>query len=158
MPAGEYGWPSSNFLPHVPSEEGEQTKLIDALQDWKSDKYRELIGEPLFHVEPIPSRNKHAKHKHALLLCAQKKILQQFVVVPGNGEGLVVGCLRSRHGLLAPTGPLRCSQQQPVRPCMSPRQLVLRWPGARTAASYSGHAQPFADIVLVQSQISCMSG
>ena len=72
MPAGENGWPSSNFLPHVPSEEGEQTSLIDTLQDWKSDKYRDLIGEPFCPGDPVPSRNKHAKHKNALLLCAEE--------------------------------------------------------------------------------------
>lgn len=49
---GEHGWPSSNFLPHVPSEEGEQTSLIDALQDWKSDKYRDLIASDSVHARP----------------------------------------------------------------------------------------------------------
>ena len=42
--AGEHGWPSSTEFSDPPHSEDEQAALIDALQDWKSLKYQEIIG------------------------------------------------------------------------------------------------------------------
>lgn len=39
-----HGWPSSSLLGSPPSSEEEQAALIDALQDWKTDKYKDIIG------------------------------------------------------------------------------------------------------------------
>lgn len=41
--AGEYGWPTSTVLPHVPETDEEKALLIDTLQDWKTDKYQEIV-------------------------------------------------------------------------------------------------------------------
>lgn len=42
---GENGWPASNVLGgRAPGNEEEQTLLIDTLQDWKTDKYKDIIG------------------------------------------------------------------------------------------------------------------
>jgi beta-phosphoglucomutase-like phosphatase (HAD superfamily) len=42
---GENGWPTSNVLGgRAPQNEEEQTKLIDTIQDWKTDKYKDIIG------------------------------------------------------------------------------------------------------------------
>lgn len=120
MPAGENGWPSSNFLPHVPSEEGEQTSLIDALQDWKSDKYRDLIGEPMLMLrlcEAGITRNIQAcifaMHKW---LC--NHLLQCLEVVKAVS---MAGCAADMASLLSRL--LKCSQQQPTWPCLSPNSL-----------------------------------
>ncbi|KAK9915344.1 hypothetical protein WJX75_007896 [Coccomyxa subellipsoidea] len=41
---GEYGWPTSTVLPHVPETDEEKALLIDTLQDWKTDKYQEIVS------------------------------------------------------------------------------------------------------------------
>jgi len=39
------GWPTSSILGgRAPADEAEQTQLIDTLQDWKTDKYQQMIG------------------------------------------------------------------------------------------------------------------
>lgn len=43
---GLNGWPTSSVLGgRAPGNEAEQTQLIDALQDWKTEKYKDIIGE-----------------------------------------------------------------------------------------------------------------
>ncbi|PNH09094.1 Protein CbbY [Tetrabaena socialis] len=50
---GRHGWPSSSVLGgRAPADEAEQAALVDALQDWKSDKYQKMIGSG--EVEPRP--------------------------------------------------------------------------------------------------------
>lgn len=46
-PAGKNGWPTSNFAEGSPQTEEEQGALIDALQEWKTTHYKELISEQL---------------------------------------------------------------------------------------------------------------
>ncbi|GLC75111.1 hypothetical protein PLESTF_001595100 [Pleodorina starrii] len=47
------GWPTSSVLNgRVPADEAEQALLIDTLQDWKTDKYQQMIGSG--EVEPRP--------------------------------------------------------------------------------------------------------
>lgn len=39
------GWPTSTVLGgRAPADEAEQAQLIDALQDWKTEKYKDIIG------------------------------------------------------------------------------------------------------------------
>lgn len=39
------GWPSSSVLGgRPPQDEDEQGRLIDTLQDWKTEKYQQMIG------------------------------------------------------------------------------------------------------------------
>ena len=40
----ENGWPTSNLVGRVPESEEEKAQLIDALQDWKTEKYKDIIG------------------------------------------------------------------------------------------------------------------
>lgn len=50
---GRNGWPTSSVLDgRAPADEQEQAQLIDALQEWKSDVYRRMIGDD--EVEPRP--------------------------------------------------------------------------------------------------------
>lgn len=47
------GWPTSSILGgRAPADEAEQTQLIDTLQDWKTDKYQQMIGSG--EVPPRP--------------------------------------------------------------------------------------------------------
>ncbi|GLI63176.1 hypothetical protein VaNZ11_005945 [Volvox africanus] len=47
------GWPTSSVLDgRVPANDEEQAQLIDTLQDWKTDKYQQMIGSG--EVEPRP--------------------------------------------------------------------------------------------------------
>ncbi|KAF8062961.1 haloacid dehalogenase-like hydrolase domain-containing protein [Scenedesmus sp. PABB004] len=42
---GREGWPTSSVLGgRVPASEEEQALLVDTLQEWKSDKYRQMVG------------------------------------------------------------------------------------------------------------------
>lgn len=42
---GENGWPTSSVLDgKAPETDDEKTLLIDTLQDWKTDKYKDIIG------------------------------------------------------------------------------------------------------------------
>lgn len=46
------GWPTSSVLGgRAPADEAEQTLLIDTLQDWKTEKYKDIIGE--LPTEPL---------------------------------------------------------------------------------------------------------
>ncbi len=45
-PAGEFGWPTSTILKHIPETDKEKAQLIDTLQDWKTLKYQEIVCEP----------------------------------------------------------------------------------------------------------------
>lgn len=47
-----HGWPSSTILPNPPTTEEEQVKLIDTIQDWKTEKYKNFIGSG--EVQPRP--------------------------------------------------------------------------------------------------------
>ncbi|GLJ26627.1 hypothetical protein SUGI_0517560 [Cryptomeria japonica] len=46
------GWPSSTILKNPPSNDSEKSMLIDTIQDWKTEKYKEIIrsGE----IKPRP--------------------------------------------------------------------------------------------------------
>lgn len=43
--AGENGWPTSSVLGEVPRTDEDKEKLVDALQDWKTNKYQEMISK-----------------------------------------------------------------------------------------------------------------
>lgn len=47
--AGENGWPTSSVLEgEVPKRDEDKERLVDALQDWKTNKYQEMISERTF--------------------------------------------------------------------------------------------------------------
>ncbi|DBB17786.1 TPA: hypothetical protein ACH3X3_002818 [Trebouxia sp. C0006] len=41
---GEQGWPSSTMFSEAPRREEQQNALIDALQEWKSKKFQEIVA------------------------------------------------------------------------------------------------------------------
>ncbi|KAK8921316.1 hypothetical protein KSP39_PZI020347 [Platanthera zijinensis] len=48
----ENGWPSSSIFTEPPSTESEREKLIDVIQDWKTERYKEVIKSGT--VKPRP--------------------------------------------------------------------------------------------------------
>jgi hypothetical protein len=44
MSAGKNGWPTSTIAPDAPQTEDEQAALIDTIEEWKTQRYQELIG------------------------------------------------------------------------------------------------------------------
>ncbi|RCV31590.1 hypothetical protein SETIT_6G190000v2 [Setaria italica] len=49
---GENGWPSSNIFETPPSTDSDKEKLVDIIQDWKTERYKEIIKSGT--VEPRP--------------------------------------------------------------------------------------------------------
>ncbi|KAG2711936.1 hypothetical protein I3843_04G094200 [Carya illinoinensis] len=49
---GEHGWPSSTIFDKPPEADEDRVKLIDTLQDWKTERYKEIIKSGT--VEPRP--------------------------------------------------------------------------------------------------------
>ncbi|XP_057500626.1 haloacid dehalogenase-like hydrolase domain-containing protein At4g39970 [Actinidia eriantha] len=48
----EHGWPSSKIFEKPPEDDAVRAKLIDTLQDWKTERYKEIIKSGT--VEPRP--------------------------------------------------------------------------------------------------------
>lgn len=48
----EHGWPSSTVFETPPENDDDRAKLIDTLQDWKTERYKEIIKSGT--VEPRP--------------------------------------------------------------------------------------------------------
>ncbi|XP_052189517.1 haloacid dehalogenase-like hydrolase domain-containing protein At4g39970 [Diospyros lotus] len=48
----EHGWPSSTIFETPPEDDANRVKLIDTLQDWKTERYKEIIKSGT--VEPRP--------------------------------------------------------------------------------------------------------
>ncbi|KAG2579481.1 haloacid dehalogenase-like hydrolase domain-containing protein At4g39970 [Panicum virgatum] len=49
---GEIGWPSSKIFETPPSTDSDKEKLVDIIQDWKTERYKETIKSGT--VEPRP--------------------------------------------------------------------------------------------------------
>uniref|UniRef100_A0ACD6AL07 Uncharacterized protein n=1 Tax=Avena sativa TaxID=4498 RepID=A0ACD6AL07_AVESA len=49
---GENGWPSSKIFETPPSSDSDREKLVDIIQDWKTERYKEIIKSGT--VEPRP--------------------------------------------------------------------------------------------------------
>lgn len=48
----EHGWPTSSIFETPPSEKTDREKLIDVLQDWKTERYKDIIKSGT--VQPRP--------------------------------------------------------------------------------------------------------
>ncbi|KAJ0454133.1 putative phosphoglycolate phosphatase-like, domain 2, HAD superfamily [Helianthus annuus] len=48
----ENGWPTSTLFPTPPESDADRAKLIDVLQDWKTEKYKDILKSGT--VEPRP--------------------------------------------------------------------------------------------------------
>jgi len=44
-PIGEHGWPATAVLGGAaPETDADKEKIIDTIQDWKTEKYKDIIG------------------------------------------------------------------------------------------------------------------
>ncbi|GMI86588.1 hypothetical protein like AT4G39970 [Hibiscus trionum] len=48
----EHGWPSSTIFETPPESDDERAKLIDTLQDWKTERYKEIIKSGTVETRP----------------------------------------------------------------------------------------------------------
>ncbi|KAK1278299.1 hypothetical protein QJS04_geneDACA018835 [Acorus gramineus] len=48
----ENGWPSSLIYATPPTEDADKAKLIDTLQDWKTERYKEIISSGTVEARP----------------------------------------------------------------------------------------------------------
>ncbi|GMJ11682.1 hypothetical protein like AT4G39970 [Hibiscus trionum] len=48
----EHGWPSSTIFETPPESDEERAKLIDTLQDWKTERYKEIIKSGTVETRP----------------------------------------------------------------------------------------------------------
>ncbi|XP_021273605.1 haloacid dehalogenase-like hydrolase domain-containing protein At4g39970 [Herrania umbratica] len=72
----EHGWPSSTIFETPPEGDEERSKLIDTLQDWKTERYKEIIKsgtvEPRTGVLRLMDEAKAAGRKLAVCSAATK--------------------------------------------------------------------------------------
>ncbi|CAL5005640.1 unnamed protein product [Urochloa decumbens] len=73
---GENGWPSSKIFETPPSTDSDKEKLVDIIQDWKTERYKEIIKsgtvEPRPGVLQLMDEVKGAGHKLAVCSAATK--------------------------------------------------------------------------------------
>ncbi|KAG2485807.1 hypothetical protein HYH03_015518 [Edaphochlamys debaryana] len=89
------GWPSSSVLDgRVPANEQEQELVIETLQDWKTDKYQQMIGtgeaEPRPGVLRLMDEAREAGLKLAVCSAATKSSVE-FTLKNVLGEGRFQG-------------------------------------------------------------------
>ena len=58
------GWPHSALQTSVPTTDEEKDFLIDSLQDWKTSKYKDLIGSGAVRFLPREGSNQKAEWLH----------------------------------------------------------------------------------------------
>ncbi|KAJ8765615.1 hypothetical protein K2173_014737 [Erythroxylum novogranatense] len=72
----EHGWPSSTIFETPPEDDESRAKLIDSLQDWKTERYKEIIKsgtvEPRAGVLRLMDEAKAAGKKLAVCSAATK--------------------------------------------------------------------------------------
>jgi hypothetical protein len=48
---GEHGWPATTVLGGAaPETDAEKEKIIDTIQDWKTEKYKDIIGRFVAYI------------------------------------------------------------------------------------------------------------
>ncbi|CAI5483701.1 unnamed protein product [Closterium sp. Yama58-4] len=57
------GWPHSSILPAPPTTDADKDVLIDTLQDWKTEKYQQMIGSGQVSNDWIRARDDVPKKK-----------------------------------------------------------------------------------------------
>lgn len=72
----ENGWPSSTIFEKAPEDDEERAKLIDILQDWKTERYKEIIKSGTVSPRPgvlrLMDEAKSAGRKLAVCSAATK--------------------------------------------------------------------------------------
>ncbi|XP_049380719.1 haloacid dehalogenase-like hydrolase domain-containing protein At4g39970 [Solanum stenotomum] len=85
----EHGWPTSTIFQHSPEDDNDRAKLIDTLQDWKTERYKEIIKSGT--VEPRPGVLR--------LMDEAKAAGKMLAVCSAATKSSVVLCLENLIGL-----------------------------------------------------------
>ncbi|XP_015058154.1 haloacid dehalogenase-like hydrolase domain-containing protein At4g39970 [Solanum pennellii] len=85
----ENGWPTSTIFQHSPEDDNDRAKLIDTLQDWKTERYKEIIKSGT--VEPRPGVLR--------LMDEAKAAGKMLAVCSAATKSSVVLCLENLIGL-----------------------------------------------------------
>ncbi|XP_024021939.1 haloacid dehalogenase-like hydrolase domain-containing protein At4g39970 [Morus notabilis] len=85
----EHGWPSSTIFETPPEDDENRAKLIDILQDWKTERYKEIIKSGT--VEPRPGVLR--------LMDEAKAAGKKLAVCSAATKSSVILCLENLIGL-----------------------------------------------------------
>ncbi|XP_043713604.1 haloacid dehalogenase-like hydrolase domain-containing protein At4g39970 isoform X2 [Telopea speciosissima] len=85
----ENGWPSSSIFETPPENDADRAKLIDAIQDWKTERYKEIIKSGT--VEPRPGVIR--------LMDEAKAAGIKLAVCSAATKGSVILCLENLIGI-----------------------------------------------------------
>ncbi|KAI9166127.1 hypothetical protein LWI28_026690 [Acer negundo] len=85
----EHGWPSSTIFDTPPENDDDRAKLIDTLQDWKTERYKQIIKSGT--VEPRPGVLR--------LMDEAKATGKQLAVCSAATKSSVILCLESLIGM-----------------------------------------------------------
>ncbi|PPD96337.1 hypothetical protein GOBAR_DD06649 [Gossypium barbadense] len=99
----EHGWPSSTIFETPPESDEERAKLIDTLQDWKTERYKEIIKSGT--VEPRPGVLR--------LMDEAKAAGKMLAVCSAATKSSVVLCLENLIGMVISGGDsyLNCEER-----------------------------------------------
>jgi beta-phosphoglucomutase-like phosphatase (HAD superfamily) len=85
----EHGWPSSTIFEKPPEDDAARVKLIDTIQDWKTERYKEIIKSGT--VEPRPGVLR--------LMDEAKAAGKQLAVCSAATKSSVILCLENLIGM-----------------------------------------------------------
>ncbi|GAB4848706.1 hypothetical protein Ancab_003433 [Ancistrocladus abbreviatus] len=85
----EYGWPTSTIFETPPENDADRAKLIDTIQDWKTERYQEILKSG--SVQPRPGVLK--------LMDEAKAAGKQLAVCSAATKSSVILCLENLIGL-----------------------------------------------------------
>ncbi|XP_055829279.1 haloacid dehalogenase-like hydrolase domain-containing protein At4g39970 [Solanum dulcamara] len=85
----EHGWPTSTIFQNPPEDDSNRAKLIDTLQDWKTERYKQIIKSGT--VEPRPGVLR--------LMDEAKAAGKMLAVCSAATKSSVVLCLENLIGL-----------------------------------------------------------
>ncbi|KHG15559.1 cbbY [Gossypium arboreum] len=99
----EHGWPASTIFETPPESDEERAKLIDTLQDWKTERYKEIIKSGT--VEPRPGVLR--------LMDEAKAAGKMLAVCSAATKSSVVLCLENLIGMVISGGDsyLNCEER-----------------------------------------------
>ncbi|KAE9466231.1 hypothetical protein C3L33_01883, partial [Rhododendron williamsianum] len=85
----EHGWPSSSIFEKPPEDDAARAKLIDTIQDWKTERYKEIIKSGTVETRPGVLR----------LMDEAKAAGKQLAVCSAATKSSVILCLENLIGM-----------------------------------------------------------
>ncbi|CAN4114900.1 unnamed protein product [Withania somnifera] len=85
----EHGWPTSTIFQNPPEDDNNRVKLIDTLQDWKTERYKQIIKSGTVKLRPGVLR----------LMDEAKAAGKRLAVCSAATKSSVILCLENLIGL-----------------------------------------------------------